>query len=107
DVGPGPVGNEDLRTGDDPVVAVAHGPRDQRPGVRTGPWLGQREAAQRVAGAEPGQPFVALLVRPVRRDGLGHQAEGDRDDAPYRGVAPAELLQHQAVRQVVAAGAAV
>ena len=48
-----------------------------------------------------------LLLAPPVRDGLGDQAERDGDDAAHGGVAAAQLLGDQAVRQVVAAGAAV
>ncbi len=107
DVGPGAVGDEHLAAVDDVVVAVAHRPGREVAGVGAGARLGEAEAADVRAGGEPRQPLPLLLLAPPGRDGLGDEAEGDRDDAAHRGVAAAELLRHQAVREVVAAGSAV
>jgi len=48
-----------------------------------------------------------LLLAAVDEDRLCHQAERHRHDAAHRRVAAAQLLHHQAVRQVVTARAAV
>ncbi len=107
DVGPGAVGDERLGAVDHVVVAVAHRAGGQVAGVRAGAGLGEAEAADVRARGQTGQPAPLLLLVPPGRDGLGDQAEGDRDDAAHGAVAAPQLLGDQAVREVVATAAAV
>ncbi len=110
DVGPGAVGDEGLGAAEQPVapvVVVADGPGGEVGGVGSGAGLGEGEAAERLAGGEPGQPVPLLLLGAEGVDGLGDQAERDGDDAAHGGVAPAEFLQDEAIGEVVAAAAAV
>lgn len=106
-VGPGAVGDEHLAAADDVRVPFAHGAGGQARGVRAGAGLGQAEAAEGLAGAQPGQPGALLLIGAPGGDGLGDQAEGDGDDAAHGGVAAAQFLGDERVGEVVAAGAAV
>jgi hypothetical protein len=76
-------------------------------GVRAAAGLGQPERAQRLAGAQPRQPALLLLLGAEAVDGHGAQRDaglqGDRD----RGVDPRQLLERHAQREVVTARAAV
>src|SRR5690606_359640 len=107
DVGPGAVGDEHLGAVDDVVVAVAHRAGGEPAGVGAGARLGEAEAADVLPRGQTGQPGALLLLTSPRDDGLGDQAEGDGDDAAHGGVATAQLLGDQAVREMVPAGAAV
>lgn len=107
DIGPGAVGDEHLGAVHDVVVAVADRAGGEVSGVGAGARLGEAEAAERLAGGEPGQPRPLLLLGAPGGEGLGDQAEGDGDDAAHGGVAAAEFLGDEAVREVVAARTAV
>lgn len=107
DVGPGAVGDEHLGAVDDVVLPVADRTGGEPGRVGPGARLGETEAADRLAGGEPRQPLLLLPLIAPGRDGLGHQPEGDGDDAAHRGVAAAQLLGHQDVGEVVTAGTAV
>jgi hypothetical protein len=104
---PRPVGDEHLAAGEQPVVTVALGLGGERPGVRSGLGFGEPEAAELRARAQARQPLLLLLVRAVLEDRLADQAERHRDDPAHGRVTARDLLQDQAVRQVVAAGPAV
>ena len=60
---PGPVRDEHLLAGDQPVVAVARRRRAQRGSVRTGVRFGQSETADCRAGAQPGEATRAAARR--------------------------------------------
>ena len=58
----GRVGDEDLRSVDDPVAVLEHRRRLAGAGVRPRVGLGQPEGGQYLAGAEPRKPLVFLLL---------------------------------------------
>src|SRR5207248_5642422 len=101
DAGPGPVRDEHLRAVEDPVVAVADRFGLERRRVRAGAGLGEAEATERLARTDARQPSFLLLVGAPLVDGLADETGVDGDDAPDAGVGPADLLDDQAVGDVV------
>ena len=80
-------------------------PGAQRGGVGAGVGLGQPEAAERLAGAQPRQPALLLLVGSPALDRAADQRGLDRDDGAHRRVAAPDLLDDQPVGDVVEARA--
>ena len=99
--------DEDLLAAQHPPVAVALGPRLEaaRVGART--RLGERVAAERLAGRERRQQRGPLLVGAAARDRLPVEAVRDGDDPAHVRVGPTELLDDERVRDHVEPHAAV
>src|SRR6266566_5608632 len=68
DVRDAAVGNPHLAAGQDPVIAIAHRPGAHAGRVRSEVWLGQPEAADRLARGQPRKPLLLLLLRAVLPD---------------------------------------
>ena len=109
DIGPGAVGDEHLGAVDDVVVAVAHGAWWSRlPASEPVPGSVRPKQPSALAGGEPGQPARASAPRRPRRRSSWRPGPSETETMPRTdGVAAAELLGDQAVREVVAARAAV
>src|SRR5439155_9252737 len=75
--------------------------------VRAGLGLGQPEAAQPLARAQARQVVALLLLAAPGEDRAAHERGLHRDDGAHRAVAAADLLDDEAVGQVVQARAAV
>ena len=107
DVGMGAVGDEDLGAVQHPVVAVAAGGGAEARGVAARSRLGEGEAAELLARGERGQNLPLLLLVAELHDGIADQRVVHRQDDARGGADPADLLDDQAVGDVVHAGAAV
>ena len=92
---------------DRPAVVGLPGSGPEVGGVRAGVGLGQGEAAERLAGAQAGQPLTLLLLGSPRLDRAADERGLDRDDGAGRGVGAADLLDDQRVADVVEPAAAV
>ena len=93
--------------GEHPVVAVALGARLEPARVGARARLGQRVAAERLAGGERGEEARLLLVGAPACDGLAVEAVRDGDDAAHVRVGAADLLDDERVRDHVEPHAAV
>ena len=89
----------------DPVdhifVALAHGGGLLRGGIRTGTWLGERERAQGLARGERDQQLALLLLGAELLQPVADQRVVDRGDHAQRGVHPAQLLDHDRIRDII------
>src|SRR5581483_156920 len=99
--------DEDLLAREPPAGAVALRARLEASRVGPGAGLGQRVAAERVAGGERGEQPRALLVGAEARDRLAEEAVRDGDDPPHVRVGAAELLDDERVGSHVEPQAAV
>ena len=96
-----------LVAADGPAVVRLLRPRPQVGGVGAGVGLGQPEAPERLARAQPRQPLLLLLLGAPLLDRAADERGLDRDDGPGGGVGAADLLDDQRVADVVEAAAAV
>ena len=106
------IGNR--RIGDPHLRALEHiaavdrrGARDHAARVGAVVGLGQAKAANPLAGREFGQVFLALGLAAVGVDRVHHQRTLHAHRAAVAAVDPLDLARHQAVADVVQAGAAV
>ena len=86
---------------------VEHGLGAGAAGVAAGVGLGQAEAAERPAGAQVGQPALALLLGAEVEDRVGAEADAGLERDRHRLVDPGELLDGHAQGGEVGAAAAV
>ena len=107
DVGQRAVGDPHLLAGDPPAAVDLHRARAHRRGIGAGVGLGQPEAAEGLAGAQPRQPLLLLLLRAPALDRAADEGGLDRDHRAGRRVAPTHLLDDQSVADVVEPAAAV
>jgi hypothetical protein len=87
------------------MVAVAHRARRQRRRVGADARLGQAIAAEKLHGAEPRQPLLALCLRAVRIDHPGDEVM-DRYVGGDRRAAGRQRLEDQGRREPRQPGAA-
>ncbi len=96
-----------LLAADRPARVGLGGAGAQVGGVGAGVGLGQAEAAESLARAEPRQPLLLLLLAAPLLDRAGDERGLHGDDGAGGGVGAADLLDDQAVADVVEAAAAV
>ena len=90
-----------LLAADPPAAVDLLGPGAHRGGVRAGVGLGQAEAPERLARAQPRQPALLLLLGSPALDRAADERGLHRDDGAHRGVAAPDLLDDQPVAHVV------
>ena len=96
-----------LRAVDEPAGVRLGGARALVCGVRARVRLGQAEAPQPFARAQPRQVALLLLLRAPLEDRRAHQRGLHRDHRAHGGVAAPDLLHDQPVADVVQARAAI
>ena len=96
-----------LLAADRPARVGLRRPGAEVGGVGAGVGLGQPEAAERLARAEPRQPALLLLLGAPALDRAGDERGLDRDHGAGRGVGAADLLDDQPVAEVVEAASPV
>ena len=88
------------------AVALAYGGRLLIRGIGPGVGLRQRERADRLAGGQPPQPALALLITSGMSDDLGDERIGHRQRHRDGRAAFGDRLDRQRVAQIIAAGTA-
>ncbi len=107
DVGEVAKGDPHLLAGELPAAVRLLCPGPEVRGVRAGVRLGEAEAAEVLARAELRQPALLLLLGAPVLDRAADERGLHGDDRARRRVAAADLLDDQAVAEVVEAAAAV
>ena len=97
DVGLSAVGDEDLLTVEQVIVALQYSGGLRAAGIRTGIRLGKAEGAELLALRERNKIFLLLLLGSVRGDGPGSERSVRGEDNAHAGVDSGELLHGDGV----------
>src|SRR5579864_4439724 len=81
DVGKRAVGDPHFLAIEDVTVSAAHRAREHAGGIRAELWFGQSETADGASAVQRGQPFLFLLGRAKRVDGIHNERALHRDEA--------------------------